>query len=780
MEYKDLTSLDWSIIVDKIVSLATSEVAREELQQLGPLKSAQDCEQAFSQLAEIKALLTLSGVRPFMESLDLYGLWQPRLSKGATLKPLELKDVRHFLSEAQALKETLGMTDSPFIEELHSDFFEASEGLSAIDQLMTSDGGIRTDASETLYKLHQEKTLKAREVSKILDKLVSEHDLENVLQDKYVTTREGRWVLPVRSGMQGQFDGIIHASSQSKQTVFMEPKEVIKTNNRLREIESEIEQEVERLLTSLSLYLQDLLPSIESARQVLLDCDILYAKAQYAALTRSNQVNFSETAIELVDVKHPALVLDEQTEVMPNSVSLDNEHRILILSGPNAGGKTVLLKAMGLAAQMARCGLFVCADETSKIPFFETLHVGVGDSQSVDSHLSTFAAHLKILDEAAKAKGGRHLLLIDEICGSTDPEEGTALARSFIQRFSTNGVFGVITSHLGPLKSGWEEGSAVINGSLEYDSESGRPTYQFLTGVPGQSLAIQTAKRVGVDSSIVDNAIQLLSPEMKKYLHSLDELEAQKEELRKLQRELQQKNKEAAKEKSKYHALAQRFEKDKDKMLNTVVKRAEKKIDRMADFSKVDDIFKKHTTTSALKNQLPKIIKPSDAQSSGNLESAEEFENAYPPGSKVFAPSIGKDGIVQGPPNAKGDVPILSQSMRLLIHWSELNSPMAPNNPTQKILKASGHKGSAIVSAPDEQLDVRGMRVEQALEKLELHLDKAATHQVDRVKVIHGHGTDTLKRAVRSYLSRSLYVKKWSSGAEATGGDGVTWAEIKD
>ncbi len=773
MEYKDLTSLDWSIIVQKIVSMATSEMAREKLKSLKPLSSVSDCEQAFSKISEVKNLMTTSGIRPFMESLDLYGLWHPRLSKGATLKPLELKDVRHFLFESQALKEVLSMTEAPYLKNLHEIFFEASEGLSAIDQLMTSDGGIRTDASETLYNLHQEKTLKAREVSKILDKLISEHELEHILQDKYVTTREGRWVLPVKSGMQGQFEGIIHASSQSKQTVFMEPKEVIKTNNRLREVESEIEQEVEKLLTSLSQYLHSLLPSIEAAQHILLELDIAYAKAQYATLTRSNRIHFSDDTIELIDVKHPALVLDEEVKVMPNSVTLDTQHRILILSGPNAGGKTILLKAIGLAAQMARCGLLVCADETSKIPFFKTLHVGVGDAQSVDSHLSTFAAHLKILDQAAKAKGSTHLLLIDEICGSTDPEEGTALARSFIQKFSTNKVFGVITSHLGPLKSGWNESSAVINGSLEYNSESGQPTYQFLTGVPGQSLAIQTARRVGVDNSIVENAVQLLSPEMKKYLHSLDELETQKKELRTLQRELQEKSKEAAKEKSKYHSLVQRFEKDKDKMLNTVVKRAEKRIDRIADFSKVDTIFKKHSTTNTLKKQLPQIIKPTASREACRFESAEEFAEAYPPGSKVFSSSIGKDGIVQGPPNSKGEVPILSQSMRLLIHWSELTSPMVPNNPTQKILKKLGHGGN-------DQLDIRGMRVEQALEKLEIHLDKAALHQVDRIKIIHGHGTDTLKRAVRSYLSRSLYVKKWNSGAEATGGDGITWAEIKD
>jgi DNA mismatch repair protein MutS2 len=778
LQHQDLNTIDWPSVVQKLKNFATSEIGRELLEKIQPLPSSQKCLDSFFRISEVKVSYAQSGVRPFMESLDLYSVWNSRLKKEAVLTTVELKDVRHFLVEVQALKATLAESNSEYLNNQAEQIFEAIEPLSAIDQIMTPDGGIRTDASETLYKLFSEKVQKGRDVTKILDRLVHEQDLAHVLQDKYVTTREGRWVLPVKSGMQSQFDGIIHASSQSKQTVFMEPKEVIKINNRLREVESEIEQEIERLLMDLSRYLQDLILPIESAQKHMLDLDLLYAKAQLANLTKAHAVQFSDNALNLIDLRHPLLALDASIEVTANTVHLDTSSRILILSGPNAGGKTVLLKSVGLAAHMARCGLLVCAEEQSSLPFFENIYVGVGDSQSVDSHLSTFAAHLKILDRAAKAQGSQQLLLIDEICGSTDPEEGTALARSFIQKFAANKVFGVVTSHLGPLKIGWDKSSGVINGSLEYNSETGQPTYQFLTGIPGQSLAIQTAKRVGVATDIVDTAMQFLSPETKKYLLSIDELESQKQELRNLKADLQKQTKELNKEKSKYHALAQRFEKEKSDMLRTVVTRAEKKIDRLVEFSKVDDIFKKHTSSQTIKNQIPRVIKATSS-STPAIERVEEFERAFPPGSKVYAPTIGKDGIVQGPPNGKGEVPILAQSMRLMLLWSDLQSPMAPGNPTQKILNRTQSQPPTL-ALPDQNLDLRGFKVEQALEHLELHLDKAASHHLDRIKIIHGHGTDALKRAVRSYLSRSLYVKKWSSGQSELGGDGITWVEIKD
>jgi DNA mismatch repair protein MutS2 len=603
--------------------------------------------------------------------------------------------------------------------------------------------------------------------------------MEPVVQERFVTNREGRWVIPVKSGMQHFFPGIIHAASQSKQTVFMEPDEVVPLNNRLRQVEVEIEDEIERLLFQLSTYLRTQLTGFATSQEVLLEADMRFAQAKLAEILGASAIGFSEDRFELVDVRHPLLVLKNEN-VIPNTVKLGGDHRILLLSGPNAGGKTVLLKSVGLAAQMARCGLLVCAEEGSYLPFFQSVIVAIGDAQSVDMALSTFAAHLKTLDEATKVSGPEHLLLIDEIAGSTDPEEGSALARSFIETYARNRVYGVITSHLGPLKTGWAEHSGVINGSLEYNSKSGQPTYQFFMGVPGQSLAIQTAKRVGVSQAILDRALDHLSPETKAQHQHLAEIESMKDELQDLRRTLAEELKAARENKRRYTDLLALFKKEREEWMARAVKKAEKKIDEMIDFAQVDNIFKRHEKLQQIKTELPEVVKASQVQAKRpKLETAEDFEKIYPPGSIVFIPSVGQEGVVQGKANAKGEIPVLSHSMRLTVHWSQLKPPQSLQNPTQSLVRRSGGVQVTLMDT-ERVIDVRGKSTEDAIGLLETQLDAASLNGEDRVKIVHGHGTEVLKRSLRSHLSRSVYVKKWKAGGPETGGDGVTWAELKD
>lgn len=773
-----MMNLDWEEILSRLAQFGTSQVARDQLVELVPLSGPEEAQKSFAEISEALEILNL-GRRPFMESLDLYLIWQQRLSKDAVLKTLELKDVRHFSLEILALSEVLKDHRSPWASSIQDGLIDATEPLSAIDQIMTPEGDIRSDASEMLHKLFHEKNQVVRQTQGILDRLIRQHEMEPVLQDRYVTNREGRWVLPVRSGKQHAFEGIIHASSQSKQTVFMEPKEIIPLNNRLRQIEVDIEEEIERLLAQLSDYLRGQLPGFVTAYDRLFNADIRFAQAQLASSMEASPCRFDDEEVHLIELKHPMLLL-ANVDVIPNTVKLDRRRRILLLSGPNAGGKTVLLKSVGLAAQMARCGLLIAAAPESKIPFFKNIHVAVGDAQSVDQHLSTFAAHLKILNEATQSKGPETLLLIDEICGSTDPEEGTALARAFIQAYARNGSFGVITSHLGPLKLGWKEESGVVNGSLEYDSRSSKPTYAFLMGIPGQSLALQTAKRVGVDPKILDEALESLSPEMKRYHQGLEEVEKMKDDLRALREEAISESKEAKKEKSHYEAMNQKLEQEKEKILSQTMRQAEKKIETLIEHSKVEDVFRRHERLEQIKNELPEIIKAPQRStaSAQKIETAEDFARAYPPGTKVFASTIGRDAVIQGVPNSKGEVPVLSNSMRLMVPWTLLKTPQRAMNPTTELVRRAGEVSSPLDQ--DRVVDLRGQRMEEALKLLDTQLDTAAVASEGRIKVIHGHGTDTLKKSVRAYLSRSVYVKKWKAGTPESGGDGVTWVELRD
>lgn len=776
---EQLDALDWRFILEKLQGLATSEPGRIRLAELAPLKSPAEARDSFEATVQAQNVLSF-GERPYMESLDLFLTWFQRLKREAVLTTLELRDVRRFCIETVVLSEVLGQAEGPWVERLQRRLMKATEPLSAIDQIMTPSGEIRTDASEALHHLYREQQNQTRALQSTLDRLIKQHEMEPVLQERYVTNREGRWVIPVKSGMQGFFPGIIHASSASKQTVFMEPDEVIPLNNRLRQIDVEIEDEIERLLTQLSGYLKTLVIEFQSSQDALLEADVRFAQAKLAEILEANRIEFSTDRLELNDVRHPLLVLKNEN-VIPNTVRLADDKRILLLSGPNAGGKTVLLKSVGLAAQMARCGLLVCANEGSRIPFFNELFVAVGDAQSVDAALSTFAAHLKVLNLAAKATGSDKLILIDEIAGSTDPEEGSALARAFIQAYAKNGVFGVLTSHLGPLKVGWTPESGVTNGSLEYSAQSGLPTYHFFMGIPGQSLAIQTARRVGVDAEIIDRALNFLSPETKAQNQYLHEIETMKEELSELRHSLIDELKVARESKKKYHELLANFKRERDQWLEKSVKKAEKKIDEMIDVANVTDIFRRHEKLAQIKHELPEVIKatPSTGRARPRMESAEDFEKVYPPGSVVFIPSVSQEGVIQGRANSKGEIPVLSNSMRLFVPWQQLKAPQSMQNPNQAVFRRSS--GVTVTLQDTERvIDVRGKSVEDAIGLLETQLDTAALAGEDRVKIVHGHGTETLKKAVRSHLSRSVYVKKWKAANAETGGDGVTWAELKD
>lgn len=782
-------SIDWREILNRLEALATSELGRSRLRSLGALHSAAEAEVSFAQIGQARAVLAL-GERPFAESLDLFSTWHSRLKRDAVLQTLELRDVRRFCIEALALRQVLDQIErvyrGPWINALLDQVMDSAPALSAIDQLMTPSGEIRTDASEALHNLHRERSSQTKSLHTLLDRLVKAHDMDSVVQERFVTTREGRWVIPVKSGMQHFFPGIIHGSSQSKQTVFMEPDAVIPLNNRLRQIEVEIEEEIERLLTALSRYLKSHVFDFQNSFDALLDADITFAKAKLADILEAHPVQFSGESIELRDVRHPILVLNG-AKVIPNTVKLGrnratDNHRILMLSGPNAGGKTVLLKSVGLAAQMSRCGLPICADEGSTLPFFKSLQIAVGDEQSIDEALSTFAAHIKILSDAVALQGPGHLLLIDEICGSTDPEEGSALARSFIERFAQNGVFAVITSHLGPLKTGWTPSSGVVNGSLEYNLQSGLPTYQFFLGIPGQSLALETARRVGVDANIIGRALDHLSPEARARHEHLRELETMKEELQSLRRGLFTELDEAKSAKKKYAELIANFRREREQWMERTIKKTERKIDELLDFTQVDSIFKKHERLQDVKSKLPEIVKAPQAgtlNTRNKIETVEDFERIYPAGSKIFVPSIGTEGLVQGKANSKGEIPIIANSMRLFLHWSQLRPAQTLTNPTQGIFRRSS--GTLVTLQDTERsIDVRGKTTEDAIKHLEVQLDAAILNHEDRVRIVHGHGTDTLKRAIRSHLSRSAYVKKWKAAGPETGGDGVTWAELKD
>lgn len=773
----DTRALDWVEILEAIKSFATSEKAKIAIQELAPFNRQDEATVHLDQVFAAHEILTQTGQRPFFESLDLFDPWFLRLKKGAVLKTIELKDIRNFCLELLALRVVLDQVDTPTSHFFLGQLFDAEPPLSAIEQLITPSGDIRSDASETLYKLFREKEQLAKQIQSTMERLVKDFEMQEYLQDRFVTTREGRWVIPVKSGRQHAVGGVIHGASQTKQSVYIEPERIIPMNNRLREVEVEIEDEIERLLTQISDYLGRLTTEFDVAADMMFKCDQLFAKAQFSKQIEGSRFKFTPHTFKVEGTRHPLMMIHKKDPV-PNSVELIDTKKILLLSGPNAGGKTVLMKSLGLVCHMARCGLPVCASY-AEIPFFKNILVSIGDAQKVDEELSTFAAHLKMLNRASQLKGSESLILIDEIASSTDPEEGSALAKAFIERFSDNGVYAVITSHLSQLKTGWDQNSQVLPGSLEFDLKAGRPTYLFLPGVPGQSLALEIAKRLDVDAVILERAYALLSPQSKERLRMLSETQKLKQDLIDLQEGLKNARTQAEAEKLRYQNLQQKLESEKDQQLNKVIHEGRRKIDELLNALKATTALDRHRKSQEIKTQLPELVKttPGNKQTlSLKPTSKEDFKTQCPPGTKVFVSSMNREGVVQSEPSNKGEVFVLVDSMRVAVLWTDLERTAPSKNPTQNILRQKGMFTSGVEGDP--QIDLRGMTVSEAIEKVEAAIDQALQFRQGRMRLVHGLGTEVLKKALRSHLTRSPFVRKWSSARPEEGGEGATWVEL--
>ncbi len=769
----EMLNLDWKKVLNKISTYCSCPQSRAALQDILPYSHASIAQNNMGLIYAFQRMFGSGGVRRIsLLSFEGGESWLYAIKKSQALKTSDLNQVRLFFEDIYSLRESYKWDHYDEITQIKDRFINPETALNYINQLISESGEIRSDASPTLFDAFKEKKSLSNKVHKILDALVKDFSLEKVLQDKYVTTREGRWVLPVISGKQHDFKGIIHDSSHSKQTVFMEPEEVIQLNNKIKMLEDDIKFEIERLLKEISIYFFEIHMEIQKAFDLAVEVDKLSSIALWANDYRALPITLSSSSklFSLKEVFHP-LLLDETKNPIKNDFELREEENILLLSGPNAGGKTVFLKSVGLACHMARCGLPVCAHSQSQMPFFTTIRVIIGDLQSVEESLSTFAAHLKQIDQSSKLKGPENLILIDEICGSTEAGEGSALARAFLEELSKNKVRGFITSHLGPLKSGWSEDSGVINGSMVFDQKNGSPTFEFVKGIPGDSLALETAKKVGVDKNIVERALFFLSPEQRKKYSGLVEIESLQESLKKEKTTYLDKQKELDQLKREYKDMINSFSKQQDELLEFSLSRVQSSQNQSDNYDRIKKLMANRKNIDLMKSTAPQVNKINNTSTTQTVITKENFEEKFPAGTQVYVPSLKRNGVVQGRIDSKGFVPVLSESMRLQIKWDELRKPGNQNNESKKISTPIKH---VLEGRVENKIDVRGMTVEDALEKLEDAIDKSLRFDCDRIKVVHGHGTDALKKNIRSFLSRHPSIKTWKTGSTSGENDGVT------
>ena len=670
-----------------------------------------------------------------------------------------------------------------------------------LDAAIDRDGSIRESASPELHRLMQRASDLKQHMRHRLEQILHSRRYEEVLQENYFAQREGRYVVPIKTDMQGRIPGIVHDVSASGATVFLEPRELVELNNSIKVVDLEVEREVRRILRELSAMIAPHTPDLVNTVALLGQLDAISAKAGLSQrLQAVPPILNGEGRIVLKQARHPFLVLTKE-QVVPNDLAFDETVRVLIISGPNTGGKTVTLKLLGLFALMARCGLHLpCAPEP-EMAIFPSIYADIGDAQDLARDLSSFSAHIiqmvQLLEEVsegtesdgeyAPVHPGRALVLLDEPVTSTDPAEGAALASALLCRLAAAGVKVVATTHYSLLKGLAQETSGFANASVEFNLDTLSPTYRLVLGQPGGSAAIEIAGRLGMDRSLLQDARARLQGDNRLLEALLSDLQ---DKQRRLSDDMtaaglaRQAAEQAAREAQELLTFLQESERDErqglKKKLSQEFQRARATVQSTLDDLKRDQKLLKAKETKVRLTELEEkarrdIGDPHEPIPVGQLSV----------GDTVEVVGLGMTGTLLESPQGKKRVRLKVGEGEILANVASLAGMARSVSPARsepsKVNAVFTKRGSQTLAPEDiqETFDVRGQTADDALDVVVAGLDRAVLGGSPFVRIIHGQGTGRLKAAVREYLKASPYVVTFRPGDRAQGGDGVTIVELR-
>ena len=643
---------------------------------------------------------------------------------------------------------------------------------------------VADNASPALANIRRKIRAASQRVRDQLDKLIRSPSHQKHLQESIVTQRGGRYVVPVKAEFRGEVPGLVHDTSASGATVFVEPMSVVEANNEIRVLRSDEQEEISRILLELSGEAGSFADSIIESYNYAVQLDLIFAKAQVAYRMKAVVPQVGEDGrIVLHAARHPLIQKDK---VVPTDITLGVSFDTLIITGPNTGGKTVALKTIGLLTLMAMCGLMIPAGEGSQISVFRHILADIGDEQSIEQSLSTFSSHMVNIIHIFQVADASSLILLDELGAGTDPVEGAALAQSIIQELRGRGGRLACTTHYAELKAYAIQTPGVENGSCEFDVATLRPTYRLLIGVPGKSNAFAITQRLGMDTVIVDRARELVSRESNAFEQVVGRLE---EDRRKMEDELRRLRESAAK--------AQQSAEQAERLKEEAESQFKKEVDR-ARQEAAQIVQKTRQRADALVNELEDLRRQKNKQLSAEQKARlrsglKELENSSDPvrerrddnyvlprplvvGDEVLIYDIDKDATVLEEPK-DGMVLVQAGIIKTRVPLSNLRlmskRQMKKKNPTRTVTKN--------ISTPEvaSSLDLRGQTVEEALMEVDSFLDRASRMHLSQVTIIHGKGTGALRAAVQQHLRRCAQVKSFRLGTYGEGESGVTIAELK-
>ncbi|MGZ8383091.1 MAG: endonuclease MutS2, partial [Nitrospira sp.] len=782
--------LEWGKLLEVLASYAQSTVGAEHCRSI---RLEQDFTQALGRQQETSDMVLLrAAVDPFPRlQFPHVTEWLGRVAKCACLEVHELRDIALVLEVIEDVQRYLlrHQADAPTVSAMVTRFGPVAEYrrlLVALNAAIDRDGSMRESASPELHRLmHRANDLK-QHMRHRLDQILHSRRYEGVLQEDYFAQREGRYVVPIKTDMQGKIPGIVHDVSASGATVFLEPRELVELNNSITVVDLEVEREVRRILRELSAMIAPHTAELAGGVAVLGELDAIAAKAGlsqrlHAVPPRLND----EGRVVLKQARHPFLVLTKE-QVVPNDLALDETVRVLIISGPNTGGKTVTLKLLGLFSLMVRCGLHLpCAPE-SEMAIFPSVYADIGDAQDLARDLSSFSAHItqmvQLLREVSAGseadvedspvQPGRALVLLDEPVTSTDPAEGAALASALLCRLAAVGVKVVATTHYSLLKGLAQETPGFANASVEFNLDTLSPTYRLILGQPGGSAAIEIAGRLGMDQALLQDARARLQGDNRLLETLLNDLQ---DKQRRLSDDMaaaslaKQAAEQAAREAQELLTFVQESERDErlglKKKLSQEFQRARAAVQATLDDLKRDQKLLKAKETKVRLVELEQEVR---------REVGEPHEpipvEQLSVGDAVEVVGLGMTGTLLESPQGKKRVRLKVGEGEILATVASLTgiarSAQPARNEPGKIISAPLRRGSQTLAPEDiqETFDVRGQTADDALDVVVAGLDRAILGGSPFVRIIHGHGTGRLRAALREYLKASPYVVTFRPG----------------
>lgn len=691
----------------------------------------------------------------------------------------------------------------PFLKELITNVSLDRSIITKINEIVDEKGKIKDSASPDLQRIRKDFISKQHIVEKKINHYLNSFRKQGFIpENEMPTVRNGRTVLPVYAADKRKVKGIIQDESATGQTVFIEPEEVIIINNELRELEYEERREIIRILIAFSDFLRHYIEDLINCYRFLGMIDFIRAKAKLAIETEAVKPNIlKDTIINWAKAKHPLLIIShnkQQKKVVPNDIYLDKKQRILIISGPNAGGKSVYLKTVGLLQYMLQCGLLIPIAEHSDTGIFKKLFIDIGDEQSIENDLSTYSSHLLNLKYFIANSDNKTLILLDELGAGTEPQMGGAIAEASLEEINRNKAFGIVTTHYTNLKMLADKTEGLFNGSMLFDTKKLLPSYKLKTGIMGSSYAFEIARKIGFQKKVLDAAEQKTGIKQVNFEKSLIELESKKHEIEVKEKEFNIADDILAEYIAKYKKLYEELEKTKKTIINDAKKKAEdillgsnKVIEKTIKDIKENQADKEKTKKA--REEIEKYKVEVGSQKTEKINKNIKAKNKKPKletrNTKLETPfktgdyvrAIGKTAIGEliDILDDEAIVAFNSFNMKLPLEELEKVTSESPASRLQKLRSKSNVNLNERISNFKSTIDVRGKRADEALAMLEKFVDDALLINVKNVNIIHGKGNGILRQLIRDYLKNLNSIKEFKDESSERGGDGVTVIRFK-